>query len=188
MRNAKDNSKKPLAKEQRSSSSPSGSSSNADELLASMGKQEEEIPEVSGDKTTARASSTQENNEPDDEAIARSFTSTQETFLQRLLVKAATEMATTHQQAWLRQETELQQMKDKLENLQATQHNRPPTMMETPRAIRPQDVEYQSLLDTAKRLKEKKAEETERPFAYQNRHLNSLDDSFNPYIWSRTQQ
>ena len=88
---------------------------------------------------------------------------------------------TNNQQAWLRQETELQQMKDKLENLQATQRNRPTTMMETPRAIRPQDVEYQSLLDTAKRLKEKNAEEAERPpYAYQNRHLNSLDDPFTP--------
>ena len=125
MRNAKDNSKKPLAKEQRSSSSPSGSRSPADDLLASMGKKEDDIPEVSGDKKTERASSTQDN-EPDDEATARSFTSTQEAFLQRLLLKAATEMATTHQLAWLRQETELQQMKDKLENLQATQHNRHP--------------------------------------------------------------
>ena len=144
MRNAKDNSKKPLAKEPRSSSSPSGSSSHADELL-----------EVSGDKKTERVSSTQDN-APDDEATARSFTSTQEAFLQRLLQKAATEMATTHQLAWLRQETELQQMKDKLENLQATQHNRPPTMMETPRAIRSQDIEYQTLLDTTKRLKQRK--------------------------------
>ncbi len=72
-----------------------------------MGKKEDEIPEVSGDKKTERASSTQDN-EPDDEATARSFTSTQEAFLQRLLQKAATEMATTHQLAWLRQETELQ--------------------------------------------------------------------------------
>ena len=190
MRNAKDT-KKPLAKDQKSSSSPSGSRSPADKLLASMGKREDEIPEVSGERKTAHASSTQDH-EPDDEekweATARSFTSTQEEFLQRLLLKAATEMATTHQQAWLRQETELQQMKDKLENLQATQHNRPTTMMETPRAIRPQDVEYQSLLDTAKRLKEKNAEEAERPpYAYQNRHLNSFDDTYFHSAWSRTQ-
>ncbi len=48
--------------------------------------------------------------------------------------------------------------------------------METPRAMRPQDVEYQTLLDTAKCLKEKKAEGAERPpFAYQTRQLASLD-------------
>jgi hypothetical protein len=92
-------------------------------------------------------------------------------------------MATAHQEALLRQETELQQMmKDKLANLHATQHNKPPTMMETPRAIRPQDVEYQTLLDTAKRLKEKKAERADRPpYAYQHQQSASLDDSFNPY-------
>ncbi len=47
-------------------------------------------------------------NEPDDETTAKSFNTTQEAFLQRLLLKAATEMAKTHQEAWLRQETELQ--------------------------------------------------------------------------------
>ncbi len=143
-----------------------------------MGKREDAIPEVSGDMNTE----TNQGNEPDDEITAKSFTSTQEAFLQRLLLKVATEMATTHQEAWLRQETELQQMEDKLENLQATQHNKPPTMMKTSRAIRPQDVEYQTLLDTAKRLKEKTVEGAERPpYAYQNRQLASLDDSFTPY-------
>ncbi len=96
-----------------------------------MGKTEDELPEVSGDMQKEIT----HDHEPDDEITAKSFTATQEAFLQRLLLKAATEMATTHQHAWLRQETELQQMKDKLENLQATQHNKPPTMMETPRAI-----------------------------------------------------
>jgi hypothetical protein len=41
-----------------------------------------------------------------------------------------------------------EQMKDKLANLQATQQNKSTTMMETPRAIRPQDVEYQTLWAT----------------------------------------
>ncbi len=80
-----------------------------------MGKREDELPEVSGDMKMKKENT--HDHEPDDEITATSFTATQEAFLQRLLLKAATEMATTHQQAWLRQETELQQMKDKLENL-----------------------------------------------------------------------
>ena len=107
-----------------------------------MGKREDLIPEVIGDMITETTQGT----EPDDEITAQSFTSTQEAFLQRLLLKAATEIGKAQQEAWLRQETELQQMKDKLANLHATQQNKPPTMMETPRAIRPQDVEYQTLL------------------------------------------
>jgi hypothetical protein len=116
MRNAKDNTKKPLAKDPKSSNSPSGSRSPADDLLASVGKREDEIPEVSGGRKKEHASSSQEN-EPDDATIEKIVTATQEAFLQRLLLKAATEMATSHQLAWLRQETQLQQMKDKLKHL-----------------------------------------------------------------------
>ena len=68
-----------------------------------MGKREDLIPEVSGDTT-------KQDTEPDDEITAQSFTSTQEAFLQRLLLKAATEIGKAHQEAWLRQETELQQI------------------------------------------------------------------------------
>ena len=55
-------------------------------------------------------------------------------------------------------------------------------MMETPRAIRPQDVEYQTLLNTAQRQKEQQAERADRPpYAYQNAASHSLDESFTPY-------
>ncbi len=63
----KPNTKKASLKDQKNSS-PSDSKRSADGLLASMGKREDEIPEVSGDMNTE----TTHGNEPDDETTAKS--------------------------------------------------------------------------------------------------------------------
>jgi hypothetical protein len=57
--------------------------------------QEEELPEVLG--------SSEQLDEPDDSAIIASFTKTQESFLEWILVRATTEMAQVHATAFRKQ-------------------------------------------------------------------------------------
>ncbi len=119
--------------------------------------QEEELPEVVG--------SSERLDEPDDSAIIASFTKTQEFFLERILVRATTEMAQVQATAFRQQQQEIQHLRHAMNNMQYKQDNLPiklPAMMETPRVPRPQDLEYQNLLDTTKRLKEKKEEREQR--------------------------
>jgi hypothetical protein len=94
-------------------------------------------------------------------------------------------MAQTHLTVLKQQQQEIQNLKLAMHVMQDKQDKMPiiklPAMMETPRVPKPQDLEYQTLLGTTKRLKEKK-EEREQLESYKKlakhtqaylRHLNA---------------
>jgi len=134
-------------------------SPDASHLLFAI--KEDELPEVYGSSFTTNEMM----DEPDDASIIASFSKTQESFLERILVRATTEMGQVHATALRQQQQEIHHLRQAMQTMQDKQDTLPtklPAMMETPRVPRPQDLEYMNLLDTAKRLKEKKEEREQR--------------------------
>ena len=83
------------------------------------------------------------------------FTPTQASFFTTLLEGTTARLIQVHQTAVQVQQTEIERLQTHMREMQDKLNDtRPLTSMETPRAIRPQDVEYQSMLNTAKKLKQ----------------------------------
>jgi hypothetical protein len=121
---------------------------NDDRTLETINEEDTLTPEVTGD-TKDRT------DQPDDDAIIASFNPHQEEFLERLLKKAGYAMALEQLTAMKQQQEEIQDLKMAMQTMQNKPDNTPiklPTMMETPRTPRIQDLEYQALQDNAKRL------------------------------------
>jgi hypothetical protein len=136
---------RPLKKE-------SASVENEDRSLETINEDEASIPEVTGDIRDKEDS-------PDDKTIIASFNTHQEAFLERLLQKVGYDMGTKHLVAIQQHQDELQDLKMVIRAMQNKQEQTPiklPTMMETPRTPRIQDLEYQALQDNAKRIQEQK--------------------------------
>ena len=127
----------------------------------------DELPEVTGSRTPFR------NNrgiEPFQQlGIAfdpgllenlENFTPRQETFLTTLLEGTTSRLIDAHQIAVKGQQDEIERLQTTMRIMQERMNEtRSLTSMETPRAIRPQDVAYQSMLTTAKKLKEEKRQQ-----------------------------
>jgi hypothetical protein len=112
---------------------------NDDRTLETIIEDDMLIPEVTGDiKDRAE--------QPDDDAIIASFNPHQEAFLERLLKKAGYAMAHEQLTALKKQQDEIHDLKKVMQTMQNKQEQTPiklPTMMETPRTPRIQDLEYQ---------------------------------------------
>ena len=81
----------------------------------------------------------------------------QEVFLKTLLEASTQHLIRAHAQAVQTQHEEMLRLQRKMQDMQDkidSGTNRTLTSMETPRAIRPQDAEYQSLRDSAKKINE----------------------------------
>ena len=125
---------------------------NDDRTLETINEDDLLTPEVTGDiKDRAE--------QPDDDAIIASFNPHQEAFLERLLKKAGYAMGHEHLLALQRHQEEPHDLQMVMKTMQNKQEQTPiklPTMMETPRTPRIQDLEYQALQDNAKRIQEQK--------------------------------
>jgi hypothetical protein len=82
------------------------------------------------------------------------------------LIQAHSQAVQSQHEEMLRLQRKMQDMQDKID----LGSNRTLTSMETPRAVRPQDVEYQSLLNSAKKIKEQQESRT---------RINTLNNAYN---------
>ena len=105
-------------------------SPDASHLLFAI--KEDELPEVHGSSFTPNEMM----DEPDDASIIASFSKTQESFLERILVRATTEMGQVHATALRQQQQEIHHLRQAMQTMQDKQDTLPtklPAMMETPR-------------------------------------------------------
>jgi hypothetical protein len=144
---------------------------------------EEDLPEVSGVNST---SSPQTNApfgfylDPGITDQVEQFTPNQEVFLKTLLEASTQHLIQAHTQAVQTQHEEMLLLQRKMQDMQDkidSGSNRTLTSMETPRAIRPQDAEYQSLLNSAKKIKEQ--QESRTRFTTHNNVYNSSSSEGN---------
>jgi hypothetical protein len=92
---------------------------------------EDELPEVHGSSFEKHEMIT----EPDDASIIASFSKTQESFLERILIRATTEMGQVHATALRQQQQEIHHLRQAMQTMQDKQDTSPtklPAMMETP--------------------------------------------------------
>jgi hypothetical protein len=142
---------------------------------------ENELPEVTGSRIPFR---TNRGIEPFDKLgisfdpgllkNLEDFTPRQETFLTTLFKGTTSRLIDAHQMAVRGQQEEMERLQTNMGAMQDKMtESRPLTSMETRRAIRPQDVEYQSLLNTAKKLKEERQQEE----THMHRHYEYGNDN-----------
>ena len=143
---------------------------------------EDDLPEVTGTRNfkTGRGlepfASLGISFDPDMLANLEEFTPHQESFLTTLLEGTTSRLIHVHQTALQVQQEEIQRLQTHMRDMQDKMNEtRPLTSMETPRAIRPQDVEYQSLLNTAKKLKQESQQEERHRL--QNSHVYGNDNN-----------
>ena len=143
---------------------------------------EDDLPEVTGTRNfkTGRGlepfASLGISFDPDMLANLEEFTPHQESFLTTLLEGTTSRLIHVHQTALQVQQEEIQRLQTHMRDMQDKMNEtRPLTSMETPRAIRPQDVEYQSLLNTAKKLKQESQQEERH--GQRNSHVYGNDNN-----------
>jgi hypothetical protein len=143
---------------------------------------EDELPEVTGTrKFTSKGlepfATLGISFDPDILDNLEEFTPHQESFLTTLLEGTTSRLLIhVHQTALQVQQEEIQRLQTHMRDMQDKLNDtRPLTSMETPRAIRPQDVEYQSMLTTAKKLKQ--ASQQEEQHRQRNFHVYGNDNN-----------
>jgi hypothetical protein len=105
------------------------------------------------------------------------FTPRQESFLTTLLEGTTSRLIHVHQTAVQVQHEEIQRLQTHMREMQDKMNDtRPLTSMEAPRTIRPQDVEYQSMITTAKKLKQESQQEEQHRQRTSNYYSNDNND------------
>ena len=119
---------------------------------------EEDLPEVSGENSPASSHTNAPFGFYLDPGITdqvEQFTPHQEVFLKTLLEASTQHLIRAHAQAVQTQHEEMLRLQRKMQDMQDkidSGSNRTLTSMETPRAIRPQDAEYQSCVIQQRKL------------------------------------
>ena len=159
-----------MSRREKNSKKEPASSGRDDDHLTTIN--EEDLPEVSGENSPQTNVPFGFYLDPGITAQVEQFTPLQEVFLKTLLEASTKHLIQAHSQAVQSQHEEMLRLQRKMQDMQDkidSSSNRTLTSMETPRAIRPQDADYQSLLTSAKKIKEQKESRT---------RINTLNDAY----------